>query len=498
MLKITFAYPDFESLGVEYLMAVCLEDGHQVDFVYYDAEDPYLGRKKKRVSFEQVAQRIADTQPDVVAFSCVTDNFQYQLRCATALKQLLPDVTTVFGGVHPTAVPEKVLHHDEVDCVAIGEAELSFSQFLRLGTRDDGFVMPDRPVKGIVYKKNGTLVGEFEEGDLPELDGIPFAHKAPFFSSLKEFSSIYRIITSRGCPYSCSYCFNSYVRSLRGRSIVRQRSVDNVIDELRQAKDRYDLKFMWFDDDAFTTNSNWILEFCDRYKTEIGLPFTCAANPHYMNAKVVEALRSAGCVNVQIGIQSTSEELCSEILHRKSSNERIAQAITYLRAAGIMVQVDHMLGIPTATLDMEEASLLFYNRYRPNLITIYWLTYYPKIPILETAREMGILTEDDIENIEEGKRAAGQSYVSGGSVKDPRRYYAISLMFNYLPILPRFFVTFLVKTRLYRMLRIKSFLISTAFPRMVQLIFNPKDYRGRSHLSRLLDKTFLARFKKTK
>ena len=122
MLKITFLYPDFESLGVGYLMSVCRQSGYEVDFVYYQVEDPYIYKTKKNINYEKIAQRTAATKPQIVAFSCVTDNYQYQLHCAKAIKKIMPDVITIFGGIHPTSVPERVIKKHEVDCVAVGEA----------------------------------------------------------------------------------------------------------------------------------------------------------------------------------------------------------------------------------------------------------------------------------------------------------------------------------------------------------------------------------------
>jgi len=496
MLKITFPYPDHESLGIEYLMAVCLEDGHEIDFVYYQAEDTYLGRKIKNISFRRIAERIAETRPHVVAFSCVTDNYRYQLDLAGALKEIMPDVVTVFGGIHPSAVPEKVLRNPEVDCIAIGEAEKSFSAFLRAGERDGGFALPDAPIEGMVFKKDGGLVGEIAEGPFADLNELPLSHKAPLFLAFKDLSHEYRIITSRGCPYRCSYCFNSSLYKLRGRGFFRQRSVDNVIGELVWAKTNYSLKYILFLDDSFTTNKQWVFEFCDRYPKEVGLPFSCYSNPTHISREIAEALRSAGCINMQIGVQSLSEELCSEVLHRKTDRAMIARTIDDLREIGIMVQVDHMLGIPGDTLELQEESLLFYNRHRPSLISIFWLTYYPGTDIVEIAERQGILTTDDIDRMEEGKRLTENSYLTGGSMGDPRPYYGISLMFNFLPILPGWLIRFLVSSRIYRILRIKNYFISTALPRVIQSIFNRKDFRGRSHIIRFVDKTLLQKLKR--
>jgi radical SAM superfamily enzyme YgiQ (UPF0313 family) len=271
-----------------------------------------------------------------------------------------------------------------------------------------------------------------------------------------------------------------------------------VIDELAWAKERYPLKYITFVDDSFTTNPEWIFEFCERYGREIGLPFSCFGTPNNVNQRIAEALSLAGCINMQIGAQSLSEELCKEILHRKSDNARIAQSIQDLKGAGIMVQVDHMLGIPGDTLKLQEESVLFFNKYRPNLVSVFWLTYYPKTPIVEIARKRGILDEDDINKIEEGTRLTNESYLTGGSMRDAATYYGISLLLNYIPILPRWLISLLVRTRLYRILRIKNYFISTALPRVVQSVFNRKDFRGRSHMIRFVDKVFLHRLNRQK
>lgn len=490
MPKITFVYPDFESLGIEYLMAVCLENGHKVDYVYYQAEDTFLGRKNRSIPFKEIAEKICATKPDVVAFSCVTDNYQYQLHCARALKEIMPKVITVFGGIHATSTPVKVLQNREVDCVAIGEAEKSFPEFLKNHKEDKTFILPENPIEGIVFKREGRVIGEFKEGTLPDLNELPFPYKAPFFLTLKELSHEYRIMTSRGCPFSCSYCFNAYMRRLRGKCILRQRKIENVIYELTLAKEGYPLKYVLFVDDSFTSDMEWVFEFCRIYKKEINLPFACISNPHYLNREIIKALSLAGCINMQIGVQSLSEELNNGILHRKTEHFKIADVISDLRRFGIMVQVDHMLGIPGDTLKIQEESALFYNKYRPNLISVFWLTYYPKTPIVEIVKQKQLLSDDDINRIEDGRRITEESYLTGGSSSNLKPYYSIALLFNYLSILPKMFIRFLVCSRLYRILRIKNYFISTALPRAIQSIFNPKDFRGRSHIIRFIYNLF--------
>ena len=487
MAAIVFVYPDYESLGVSYLMAACRSAGHSVRYSFYRADDSYTGVRKSP-DYSGVVADILSESVDIVAFSCVTDNFRYQLKVAETLRRVNPAVFTIFGGVHPTAVPQKVLAHAAVDAVGIGEAEIALPRFLEACQWGKASEFPDIAVPGIVYKKGGMLTGDFGEGPLATPDALPFPDKTPALKEMQGVKIDYRIITSRGCPYSCSYCFNSHFHRMRGEIRLRRRSVANVIEELRQAVSRYSIRYVLFVDDSFTTDKRWLADFCAAYREEIGLPFACNGNPHYVNDQVAEVLARAGCVNFQMGIQSLSEPLCRETLNRKSSNLQIERALQSLKNNRILVQVDHMLGIPGDTLQMQEEAVLFYNRCKPQLISIFWLTYYPGTGIVRTALESGDLRPEDVDLIEQGVRLTPASYLTGGSMRNPGPFYSISFLLNWLSYIPAPIVVFLVKTRLYRIFRIRSYLLSTAVPRAIRSLTDRRDFRGRSHMIRFKNK----------
>lgn len=487
MANITFVYPDFESLGVEYLMAACKTNGHHVHFVYYEADDTYT-RIRKNPSYTKVATDILNTYPDIVAFSCVTDNYQHQLKVAKNLKTGNSKIYTIFGGIHPTAVPEIILSEDIIDAVAIGEAEHSLVDFLYKCQLNSSFVFPEEAVEGIVFKKNGLIIGNYKEGKLVDLDTLSFPEKEPIYKEIHDSSNEYRIITSRGCPYLCSYCFNSYMHNLRGSIKMRRRSVSNVIEELILAKKQFSIKYVLFVDDSFTTDKRWIEQFSKEYKKEVGLPFACVGNPYYINEDIVSHLADAGCVNFQLGIQSLSETLCKETLNRNSINTQIEKAIHLLKQKKIMIQVDHMLGIPNDTLQSQENAVLFYNIHRPHLISIFWLTYYPRTDIIQTAKSLGIINQQNIDCIEQGIKITSESYLTGGSLKNPQPYYSISFTLNWLPLIPKPIIVFLIKTHLYRIFKIKHYYISTALPRIIRSIIDKRDFRGRSHIIRFKNK----------
>jgi anaerobic magnesium-protoporphyrin IX monomethyl ester cyclase len=489
-LQVTFAYPDFESLGLGYLMSACQRAGHSVGFVPYAAEDPYFDTHNRGLSYTAVARAVVATEPQVAAFSCVTDNYRHQLQVAAEVKRLRPGTVTVFGGVHPTSVSERVIARPEVDAVAIGEAELSFPDFLgRCTLRGDRVGLPARAVPGFMFKKSGRVVGRCQEGPLvKDLDSLPFPFKDPFVAAWKDGGTFYMVITSRGCPFKCSYCFNSYCLHGRGGLSLRQRSVDNVIQELVWAKNKYGVKYFLFLDDCFTTNKAWLAEFCRRYPGEVGRPFWCLTHPLYLNRDKVRMLKLAGCNSITIGVQSLSEEINTRILHRQSDRRKIAEDIGLLKEAGIMVQVDHILGIPEDSLALEEEAALFYSRHKPDILSIFWLTYYPKVAIIDIARDKGLLSDRDIERLEEGFKITPGNFHLGGSVKESKDYFGISLLLNYTPLLPGWLIRFLVRSGLYRRLSLRNFYLAVALPRVLISLKNKRDIIGRSNLVRFLNK----------
>lgn len=492
MLKVTFVYPDCQHLGIESLMAVSLESGCEADFVYYQANNESIKKRVRSVSFMDIAKKILDTKPDIVAFSCITLNYQNQLGCARAVKELEQDIIIVFGGIHVTSVPGKVISNAEIDAVAIGEAEIPFAEFLREIKKNDKFALPDKPIEGIVYKKDGRQIGEFKEGPLSDLKDLPMPHKPPFVKLLIKLIGEYSIITSRDCPYTCSYCCHSVIKNMRGGKIFRQRKVSDIIAELQMAKEKFSPKYISFWDDSFTTDKKWVREFCQTYKkSKIGLPFTCIVTPFYITREIADLLKSSGCAFMAMGVQSISDEICKNVLNRPFDKEKTARAIKSIKEAGIVVQVDHIFGIPGDTRENQKESVLFYNKCKPHVINTYWLTYFPGTAIVKIAHQMGILSDLDVAKLEEGKLVENQTMLNLGKSGSKKQFYAFITILNYLPLLPKWFVKLLMSTKVYRAFRIKSYLITNAVLHFLVSITRKGYYGGRAYLKRFINEVLL-------
>lgn len=492
--KVTFIYRNYEGLGVGYLAAYARELGHQVQLVLYpdpwcdtyvkqkDKDSPMTGPLQARVNRELQSQ-IVDFGPDLLCFSTVTDDYQWCSETAGALRAAT-GAPTLFGGVHVTSVPERVAANPNVDLICVGEGEKLLGRLLE--ELDDWKSGTDLTIPGLWYSRGGALRRNGIGESVQDLDTLPFPAKDLFYERLPGLARTYTITTSRGCPYKCTYCYNAVMLPMyreEGRW-MRQRSVDNVIEECRWALREFAPRHFLFMDDVFASSKKWVEEFADRYKREIGVPFALVTEAVVLKDDVVRWLKEAGLVNVQLGVQTLNEESKARI-DRPESRAQLERAMTSLNRYDVHYQVDHMLGVPGETDQDQQTALEFYNQYRPDIVSVFWLKYYPKLPIIDFAIEKGILRTEDIEDIEEGRNEA--SYLFGGNAPEFARWLGYNMLFGWLNFLPRSLVDFLLRRpSLIHRLGFSSFFLSSSLPRMLSTAFRRPDFRGRDHIRRLV------------
>jgi radical SAM superfamily enzyme YgiQ (UPF0313 family) len=496
--RVTFVYRNYEGLGIGYLASYVRSLGHEVQLVLYpdpwsdtyvkqkDKDSPMVGGFQRRVDRE-LAREVQAFDPDVVAFSTVTDDYQWCRRTAGVLKAATGAVT-VFGGVHVTSVPERVVTDPNVDFACLGEGERALGNLLeQLDDWQDG---AELDISGVWYERDGEIKRNTWGEAIQDLDNLPFPAKDLFYARLPGLARTYTVTTSRGCPYKCSYCYNAVMLPLyreQGKWL-RQRSVDNVMAELHWAKEHWRPKHVLFMDDVFASSKRWVEEFAERYGREIGIPFALITEAVIFNKEeVVSWLKDAGLVNVQIGVQTLNDESRSRI-DRPESRQQLERAFTLLHQHKIHYQVDHMLGIPGETVEDQRVALDFYNRFRPDIVSVFWLKYYPKLPIIEFAKEKGILGTEDIDDIEEGRNEA--SYLFGGNAPDFKRLLGYNMLFGWLNFLPPRVVRWFLHGDRVDKVAWESFVISSTVPRMLSTVFRRPDFRGRDHVRRMRGQLF--------
>lgn len=362
-----------DPLGIMYLAAVLKQAGHEVHFV-----DAGLDRE-----WERYALRVS---PDIVAYSVITGNQNDLLDINRKLKRRF-DFLSIWGGPHPTFFPE-FIEEDGVDAICIGEGEGAFVDVANALSRGEDISR----IPNLHVKTNAGVVKNIPRPLCQDLDTIPF----PDRSILKRYPQYSRIsgramITSRGCPFSCTFCYNSRYREIyRGTGkYARRRSIENVIEECLEIKKDPWAKQILFKDDLFAQDAGYIRDFARIYPREVGLPFTCNVRADRMTEGIAEDLAKAGARVVHFGVESANERVREEVLGRKISRESMLNTARWLRERGIRVYTFNIVGIPDET-PKEAFETLEFNAELGADMSMYTLFQpYPRTPLGDRAAELG-------------------------------------------------------------------------------------------------------------
>jgi anaerobic magnesium-protoporphyrin IX monomethyl ester cyclase len=468
-MKIVFVYKEGESLAIEYLSAVLKQHGHETalvfesflfdtNYLYIPAIYQWSNRPAK------VADRILREKPDLVAFSVVSDYYQWACAVAEELKSK-SSVPAVFGGIHVTALPAKVLSKPFVDYVVIGEAEYALLDLVNaLESGGDTSEIPN-----VWSKSNGSFIQNPPRPPIADLNALPFPDKSVFTEKVPIYKEIYYVLTSRGCPYACTYCCNNILHRLYGgRKYLRKRSPQNVIDELKHALKKYPFKMVFFVDDDFISNKEWLKEFLELYKREIRTIFRCIGSARHIDEELASMLADAGCRRIQIGIQTWNEELKRKVCHRNETNEQVIAACNAVKQAGIYLDVDHIFGLPMHRQEDYIEAVRQYARVRPDHINCFWMRYYPGTQIIDIARRENLLSDKDIEAIDEGIE---RNYFRGGSVKDIKPLAQVQTLFTLIPFVKASVIEMLLQRKWHKWLA-RSFVAFFVLPRLLQMPFH--------------------------
>lgn len=454
-MKIVFVTVGVESLAVEFLSSFLKSKGHDVDLVF----DPRLFASEaisipKLSHFfdikKQLAKEILAKRPDVVGFSVFTINYQRCLELAREIKKINKNLPIIFGGIHPTSVPETVIKENCVDMLCIGEGEEATDELLKdiekKGKRTD--------IRNIWFKKGHKIIKNPCRPLIANLDKVPFPDKEIFYKVYPQFiTEDYFALSSRGCPFACTYCGNNVLRKVyRGLGkAIRQRSPKNICDELEIMKEKYHPKQITFADDVFVQDIKWLKNFAKEYQKRINLPYVMLTHPRFVNYQIAKLLAHSGCFLLMFGLQSASEKIRFNILNRYETNKEVEEAASSCHRAKLNFSIDHIFNIPTEGLSEYEEAISFYNKLRPSIINAYWLQYFPGTEIIQTAIKEKIIKKSMVREINEGRTSTSLVVGIGGSDNfSPQLVYSnLQFFFMLLPVLPKKLVDKIIEKKLY-------------------------------------------------
>jgi radical SAM superfamily enzyme YgiQ (UPF0313 family) len=314
----------------------------------------------------------------------------------------------VWGGPHPTICPEDCLPH--ADAVCIGEGEEPLVE-LASALREGG---PFHRLRNLWFRHEGKTIKNPSRPLIQDLDLLPFptlVDDQPHFidrgraQPMPALDGIYchPLMTSRGCPFRCTFCVHQPLRELSNDlgAYIRRHSVKYVIEEMRRAKRLFPkLVGIQFWDDIFTFDEKWIREFTEVYRGEIGLPFYCYTHPSMARSSILELVKCAGVELMTMGVQSGSTRIRKEFYHRCESNEDILAATRTMRSHGIDYTIDLIVGNPVETFEEHQQTLdLLLSMPRPFQLSMENLAHYPGYALTEKLLEMGAIQREDVEDM---------------------------------------------------------------------------------------------------
>lgn len=285
---------------------------------------------------------------------------RWTLRTAETVHRELA-TPTVLAGTLPTLVPE-IVSHPAIDYVCVGEAEGPVASLVEAlanppgggSTPPTGGLSGNRlaDLPGIGLKVIGGIRVTPPPAPVQDLDTIPMPDRGLYhaYPYIRDFGWK-KFLASRGCLYTCSYCYLGGLRSASGevRPTVRRKSPSRMIEEIRAVRDQAALKTLHFSDDLFGSHPDWLDEFADLYAARIGRPFTANTCAELISERAARALRRAGCRGIAMGVEVGNESVRRDMLEKRSSDALFVQAADRLHREGIRVMVLNMIGLPGET-----------------------------------------------------------------------------------------------------------------------------------------------------
>lgn len=339
-------------IGLAIIANVLLSEGYEVKILDINAE---------RLSKSQVKEKIdLKSKYEIIGTGGLITTYKYLKWLIPELKNYNPNSKIVVGGGVVAESSTLLLSRVPADIAVIGEGEITMKEIVSALKNNNSL----ETVKGIAYKKENNqikinparpLIKDLDNLPFPAYDLFPidiYLHNvlhAHLIGKKTEMS----IITARGCPYNCNYCYNIFGRG------VRTRSVDNVIEEIRYLMEKYKVESIILADDTFTINKKRVMEFCSKMLLEkINIPWSCYARVNLVDREMLKEMKQAGCYQVGYGIESGSQQILDN-MNKKVTVEQAKKAIKLTRSTGLACSTTFMFGYPGESLETIKETVYF-------------------------------------------------------------------------------------------------------------------------------------------
>lgn len=342
------------------------------------------------LSIDETVNQILAFSPKYVGITSPTMLISTAGGMAKKIKENNPDIITIVGGPHITAVPkETMVLYPDIDIGVLGEGEITIVELLNAIENKISLEY----IKGIIYRKNGNLKITSARPFIKDIDILPF----PAWDLLPDILKHYQqsavkidrlphisIVSSRGCPFRCIFC----ARNVFGNT-MRTHSADYIIKMIKYLIKEYKIKSISFEDENFVIYKKRLIEFCDRIIDEkIDITWNCASNVSAVDPQILSLMKKAGCWQINYGIESGSQRIL-DFIKKSTKLENIERALRMTRDVGIITKGYFIIGHPTETRESIQETINFIKRIDLDVFQMSFMVPLPGAELYTIANQYG-------------------------------------------------------------------------------------------------------------
>ncbi|MDY0133124.1 MAG: radical SAM protein [Desulforegulaceae bacterium] len=359
-----------------------------VDLVFIDWNaNRYSNKKMKSI--------LREVEYDVVMIGGLVPVYKTVIELSQWIRSISKKAKIIAGGSVAMSIPQLLLENSEVDIVCTGEGEKTIVNLLRALKEEKN---PDlNKIKGLAYLEDDNYIRTEEEELIKDLDlesDMPAYDLLPMDIYLKNniigLGRETDFISSRGCPYKCSFCYQPWGRKFRGHS------VEFITDSIKYIDKLYGLDFVCFQDDEFMAKPKRVYEFCEaRNKYFPNIRWSSTGRANIINDDIMQVVTTSGCCSVSYGFESGSPFMLKK-MNKAITPEQMSNAVYLNRKYGLPIPISFILGMPGETRETCEETIHFCIENNLHLGSLMFATPYPGTEIFEYALSKKRINENKL------------------------------------------------------------------------------------------------------
>ena len=361
----------------------------------------------KDMTLQESVNYIVEFNPDLLGISLVSRRLYPATAIFKQVKELMPDLITVAGGPHINDFAVETMNFGCIDYALAGFCERTFPKLIETLDQDEVPESDFQNIPNLYYFFEDDLRSTPPSTEPVILDDLPYPKRElvnlrDYFTAVdkEQMTTLY---TSRGCPYKCTFCEIPSYMDMYETNKFYYRSAENIIAEVDALKEQgIQPNLLLFVDSTFNLNLKWTVDFFEKYKEHIDIPFSCNIVAGMINEKLVEALGNTKlCQSIRFAVEVGNERLRKEVLGKKVSNEKMVWAANALKKKNIPLYVYLMFAVPYDSVENTLETIHLTQKLKPDFVNSSIFSPYRGLAITDKALEGGYLTEDDINRLDD-------------------------------------------------------------------------------------------------